>query len=640
MIKKISPFILSLLLSFGGLSFAQEFGAISQEELLMTSFEEDPQADVLILFDKAHITFDNDFNLYFNHQKRVKILTAAGKEYANIKIAIQKSDEITDIEAFCYTPSGDEFELDEDNIFDEKTGSFNFKKFVIPGAQIGSVIEYQYTRISESISSWEPWFFQTNAYTKFSQISIDMPDELKYSVYTENFGLLDIKESSQKVFSNRRRATNFKWTGQNIDAIRQEPNMTVPVDYYAKLMFQIVSYTTKYSQYKYSTSWRNIAENNYQSWFGTKLKQTGAHNDYIKTKTEKLSGAMEKAAAIYDYVKEKIKTENFNTISTSDAMADIYSKKGTSASGKNIFLLNLLINEGFSANPILISLKNNGNVNEQWIAASQFNHTIVQLKIDGKTYFLDANNKFVPFGYLTPNFQVERGLLMTESMAQFINIHSVKSKNNINIESLAQVNTDGSINMISAVTYKGYYAISERTDVDKSQNLRQLISSKLDNFETETKIDTFYYTDLETIEQPLNLTIKYSIINAAEINDNLISFTAPFFSKSNYNPYATEKRNFPVDYQYTFKQKEILKINFPVNFVLNEKPENSTRKIEKFYYSKFYMPAENGMECRRTYEINRTHFSRKEYPTLKGLFDTIVRSDQDTIILEKLKMEL
>jgi len=116
-----------------------------------------------------------------------------------------------------------------------------------------------------------------------------------------------------------------------------------------------------------------------------------------------------KALKIYNYVRENIKWNGVYEIyaDVSDSyLKKLYSRVGSvkpnnigklaksdttlSSSVINFMMMYLLKKAGFEVAPVLISTSKNGKINELIPDIEQFNHTIAQVIISGKYYYLDA----------------------------------------------------------------------------------------------------------------------------------------------------------------------------------------------------------------------------------------------------------
>lgn len=130
--------------------YAQDFGEIPEELLKMTSLAEDPEEDAVI-FDKVVFKITRDFVLELKRHVRIKVFTEEGKKQANIELLLWHEDVIDDIEVISISPDGKEYELDSDNIFTEEGERTNKISFPIPGVEVGSVFDYEYSVRSEYI---------------------------------------------------------------------------------------------------------------------------------------------------------------------------------------------------------------------------------------------------------------------------------------------------------------------------------------------------------------------------------------------------------------------------------------------------------------------------------------------------------
>ena len=85
---------------FSSGSFAAEpdppmkWGEIAREDLSMTSFPADSNANVVILCDFGDLSFDSQYDPYFTRHVRIKIFKPSGLDQANIQIAYTKDDKI------------------------------------------------------------------------------------------------------------------------------------------------------------------------------------------------------------------------------------------------------------------------------------------------------------------------------------------------------------------------------------------------------------------------------------------------------------------------------------------------------------------------------------------------------------------
>src|SRR5256885_63540 len=128
---------------------------ITPEELKMTSEPQAPGAPAILLFRQV----DRDDRGLTAHEKnyfRIKILTEAGRKYADVEIPFSKSigNNVVNIKGRTIAPDGSitnyEGKVFEKSIVKAKGVKYMAKTFTLPNVQVGSIIEYYYT-VSERV---------------------------------------------------------------------------------------------------------------------------------------------------------------------------------------------------------------------------------------------------------------------------------------------------------------------------------------------------------------------------------------------------------------------------------------------------------------------------------------------------------
>src|ERR1044071_1499475 len=105
----IKPLTLLLFLFFSKTIFSQmdfpAFGTFSTEEITMKQCSFDPEADAVVLLDKAFSNYDESYHLITERRIRIKILSQKGIERADIAIPFYSKDDyefLSKLEAYTY----------------------------------------------------------------------------------------------------------------------------------------------------------------------------------------------------------------------------------------------------------------------------------------------------------------------------------------------------------------------------------------------------------------------------------------------------------------------------------------------------------------------------------------------------------
>ncbi|MBV9181638.1 MAG: DUF3857 domain-containing protein, partial [Acidobacteria bacterium] len=165
----ILPFVLA------ATSFAADWPPISPDELAMTSIQEQPGAPAVIL-EREEI--DDDMNNFESVYERIKILTDAGREYANVELPyLRRGFSIGGISGRTIHRDGSILAFDGramDKTMVKSNGiRINEKVFTLPAVEVGSIIEFRYNLRYEDRRvippTWEVQnpLFQRKTYFKF-----------------------------------------------------------------------------------------------------------------------------------------------------------------------------------------------------------------------------------------------------------------------------------------------------------------------------------------------------------------------------------------------------------------------------------------------------------------------------------------
>ncbi len=114
----------------------------------MKDLLEQPGAQACVLYRDE---YTNDEQGVITVYKRIKVLTEAGRRFADVQIAYEKFDyDVTDLRARTIHSDGTVVEfhgkpLDKD-VVKSKSVKVKVKSFSLPDVQVGSVLEYRYPR--------------------------------------------------------------------------------------------------------------------------------------------------------------------------------------------------------------------------------------------------------------------------------------------------------------------------------------------------------------------------------------------------------------------------------------------------------------------------------------------------------------
>jgi hypothetical protein len=625
--------------SIQSLSAQEKWGKVSKEILQMKTFTEDTSAKGVFLFDVADMEVGVNSSTWFLEMKRhvrIKILTEEGKDLANIKIPFWHKDKLDNIEAQTILPSGKKIKLKGNQIFEESVrNNWKQKVFAIPGVAIGSVVEYKYNFYTEYLTNLEPWYFQNSEYTQVSQLSIILYPQFSYNVFYQNVFGEDTSPTEEQIFlvgTGGKKVKKFTWHLEDIQPIKKEPFMRTVNDYRMAMFFQLLEYRSPYQYYKFIKTWDDLAEKMNQV-YDDYIKGNGDFKAVLQSVVEDSARAEDKIRNIYNYVRDEIASEWVYTIYPKEKSDKVLEEKKGRLSDKNILLINLLREAGFEANPLLISTRSHGRFAANWPQLDQFNLMIVNVKSGYNNYFLDANEKYCPFGNLPDYDIVEEGFLITGKTGQIIQIPAPKQLNMITYKTNGALNDQGDLIAYTNIRYEGYRASEKRESLDDEDDLNKYFKKWIADRFPAAELDSFRVDETEIIEHPLVVSLYYRVPEYAQVVGDKCYLSAPLVSKIGKNPFHSPKRNFPVEFNYLSGWSENIRLTLPDGYAAEELPEPKVKKMNGVIYLCDCKKDGNDLVSRKQFVVKQMAFYPQEYEQLRAIYSDIISSEESQIVL-------
>jgi len=158
---------LSLVFWFINLAFAADFPPVNPAELKITSLPSQPGAPAFILEHEEH---DDDQMHFHSVYMRIKVLTEAGRENANVELPYNdRNFDISGVHGRTIHADGTIIPFEgkpfEKVVVKGKDIRYKVKAFTMPDVQVGSIIEYKYELRYEDDMLFAPkWTLQEDMY--------------------------------------------------------------------------------------------------------------------------------------------------------------------------------------------------------------------------------------------------------------------------------------------------------------------------------------------------------------------------------------------------------------------------------------------------------------------------------------------
>jgi len=641
-------------------SWSQEppmkWGEISPELLKMKTYPPDTNAAAVILCDYGTTSFNDELNLVFKRHLRVKILSPAGYEWGTHSILINEEDDldqIDDIEGITYSlgTNGDlgENELDSDDIFKEKVENELYRyRFTLPALTPGCIVEIRYTIISNNLYRIRDWVFQYSEPALWSEYRLTTPKSIGYTGVTQGYEQFTINEQTDVLQHfgstalaylgpNPAECAQYRWALRNAPALRKEAYITTVGDYANKVDLQLSGYAfVGGGVRRVLTTWENLVEELLDAkWFCDKISTSGTIEDLANSITTGLTPPEDKMKALYHWVSQSIVWDGaYRRYADQDPEDVVESKKGNNAE-ISFLLISLLRSAGITADPVLLSTRANGRVQDLYPIESQFNYVLVFAAAGPRTFLLDATDPLRPYDILPSSVLNVKGLLIKEGPVRWLTIVTPLRSLRSGVASVT-LRGDGTLAGKVAEQYDKYAALSVRRDLKDKKDI-DIARDELAIEGSAMRVDSALATGKDSLSAPLQLRAWISSESYAQAAGDLIYLNPHVIARVSDNPFKIADRKYPVDYGYPRQQTATITIEIPEGYEVKEAPANRTFTVGRndVVFQRLVEKNASAVQLFTKFQINEAELPATLYKNLKEFYSNMVAAQSEQLVLAK-----
>lgn len=644
--------------------FAQtsKYGKVSKEELEMETYDLDPDAEAVVLFDVGETRIQSEggwaWRIVFTRHRRIKILNEEGLRFADIEIPyysnftenIQEDIKGIDAATYFFNEKGkvDNLKVKQSEIFEEEVSeNFFLKKFALSGVTVGSIIEYRYEVVSNIFYRIEDWYFQDVIPTKYSNYSFRYPQYFDYKPFSSGYlpftnqdrqikfvdmGLEDASANNENHMTQYDE-NQFTWTIENVPAFRGEKYYGSFEDNVSKIEFQLNQYAMPGQlEENVSRTWQNVdIELREATSFGKQLKKENAVQEYISDLIQDLNTDEEKIFAIIQDIKNNFIWNKVYGIYTQNGVRQTLNSKEGNVADINLLLTVCFRAAGLKAYPVLISTRGNGKVNPVLPSTAAFNYVASCVELNGQLLPIDATASLCKIGELPYRCSNNLGRILMEDGGTWVDLNT--SEGFKESTTLMLTLNDNKLEGDFRFSRDGYAAINSRSNIIV-EGEEEYFNSLAGDFSENISFSDLSHSNLENLEKSFVVNGKVSLEK-----ENLGGrYYVDCFQKKvfNKNPFNQEERIYPVDFGAPISDSYFFAITLPENITVEEIPESISFALpnEAGKYQCQFLNAGSQIQVKAKFEINQTVFQPSEYLALREFISLVIENQASQIILK------
>jgi len=633
---------------FPGRFFSQTspiiIGKVSHEELrtVPDTGEKGAEATVLCDFATAKIIYNNGFGVEFTRHVRIKIFKSSGYGLTNIQIPFTRFDRLLDLKAFTYNLEGDQsvkVAVGKKQIHVEKVDPYhNMIRFTFPNIREGSVIEYSYTIIQGEIDEFRRMRFQRTIPVRHVEYWASIPEFFQYYIYLNQNDFIQFQHVVEDGYYNTlpTKINLYKWSGYNLPAFEPEPLMPEGEEYMIGVDFALSSIQYPGVSYLVSPTYARLSEELLNSSIiGHQIENTLLFTGKVGEIIQQQDSQQKKMRTIYEYVQQHMKWNGNEQLWPDRPLAKAY-HEGTGTSAEiNLILVNMLRTVGITADPVMLSTRDNGRIKPLVAIAGNLNYLICCATIEGKDYLLDATDKLLPAGMLPFKCLNIRGWVMSKTRGRWVNLLNQEKYATQEYYDLT-LNEKNELTGHAIVTFSGYDAI----------NLRRLIHNEGEaGFRAEKiahagniTISDLKFTDMDSLHLPLRITFDITIRHTLKKVNQEVFFKPQLWIFGNYiNTWIKAERKLPVDQGCPSTERLNCRIRLPDHYLVEELPKTIRIRMPD-NAADFLFGTEtigNTLVIACELNVNKAFFETQEYPALREFYTQVNKKCNEMVILKE-----
>lgn len=601
-----------------------------------------------------------DYRNKIHIHRSIKILDNETTNWGNISIVVNtKTENIESIKGFTYNVEGNKTvktKLERNQIIYEEIGPTRERvKISMPQVKKGSVVEYEINISSQNFYSLGPYPLQFTIPVEKDILVIKSMDYYNYNRIIKGYHTLNPSFSKDQVivpivvtqqnFSGRERSetnltygqTTEEYSMDRVPAFPVEAYLTTPDNYISSVRLELAF--TKFPnspQKSYNTTWEALSNLLLEdSKFGQQLKGTGFLSDLATELKGRSADQHALAQACFEAIRDKITCNNKVGIFCEDNIREVYKSGEGDVPGINLLLTALLRESGISAWPVILSTRGNGMIQPVYPSLEDFNYVICMADVNGSRLLMDASDKYLVMNLLDPICLNDKGRIIDKTETGWIELTNTTSSYKRTSTWDVEFGENGTAMAKVVETYEDIGGYRQRDRI-RDQGGFSKYTESINNPENGFTVSASDLENLEQLDQPLRQKLELQL-DKDYLQSDLYIFHPLFSETMSENPFKLNKREYPVEFDYPYIEKVVVRTKIPEGYIVESLPPGKTYVMPGGAAKYGFKITANEHEIVTEYDFQRNKmlFIPDEYEKLKEFYQVVVESQNESVVLQR-----
>lgn len=551
---------------------------------------------------------------------------------------------ISGLKATAYNMEGGKLvksKMESSMVFNERVDDdYSLCKFTVPNVKVGTVIEYQYTKVSNYVTQIDDWYAQDDIPTAYTSYSVEVPEYFVFDCEMTGFHRIEqnVGTGSQSYLPGSAPCSTkaYSFVGRNLPAIVGDSYVWCPRQYSNLVSFELRSIDIPgYANEDYASSWSDIDKTfSSDDSFGGRLRRSNPLRDEMKSAgIASISDFGKKIEAVWKLVTSRVKWNGDYEL-YGNPSRDVL-KEGTASNADiNFLIMNVLDDLGMKCTPVMLRLRGNGRLPVTHPTKDYINTFVVGVMKDDTTMvYLDGS--------------AEHGYINTLPACLLTLGHPMKGVGGADTANLQRTELD------LAITPDGNAAVSmtQRNDcgecesslswtgqnvADRNKRLLRMLSlsaadvKSLDVAETKTDLTA------TRVAPRITLTSTVSCRNYAGKTGTRMFIPVNTMRRTTDSMKTRADRCQPVEIDYGFCNEEVITLHLPEGYTIESIPRDAALTTDVGSFSSTVVCDEKNrtVHVRQKLTLHKGTYPATSYQSVCNIYNAATKEYSQKIVLK------
>ena len=619
--------------AFGG-AIERDWLPVTSQDLQYKDVSGDPGAPAVLLYYADDIVYVSDYDQTESFYYRIKILTDAGKSYANVEIPQFPWTKIQDLETRSISPDGriTDFAAAPFDKVIVKSRNFKYqaKAFTFSDIAPGTIIEYKY-KLHSSWTYCNQWILQHGLFAVKESFSFKHAGPWTMAFVVSGSDSKPVKDKD-----------TYELELSNVAAFHPEDQMPPEENYKAAVRFFYStngSLPTKAFWTDQARLW-SLSINNFIGNSRDIERESASTIGNATTNQEKLRRLYARSQQVRNlsYERERTQAEDKKEhIKENKSAADVLKHGYGTNFDINAFFVAMARAAGFDAYFSLVAGRGSRFFQLDYLDGEQFNGSLAAVTLNQKSEFFDPGTKFCPFGLIRWTHSETEGLEIGKNNWFYLTLPTTGQDDaEVFRNARGTLTADGTLKADVSITFQGLEAMERRLlalQTDESGRDRMMVAELMEWLPPQSTAHVTGSIGWDRTDSPLVITFAVQVPAYAATAGKRLLVPANLFPTRQKATFQYSARKYPVYFEYPFSEFDLSVIQLPEGYAVESIPSAVEKKMSFGQYVSGSKTTGNQIITNRSLVLREFLFDPEKYTELKGLFDAVVDGDGSQVVL-------